>query len=312
MKYLILYIVINLTFSCKNKNEVVTIIQSDKIPQDSTNLIDTTSLSLKCIEQFHTRKTLKNYDASLLSYIKSNPNKPTPTKNVIYIQPFGNLNKEVDKIIKEEIKYLETFFQLNVKILPHISFDTIKARNFVKTRMVQEYSYYSKMKGGATNLQEQIEGNSFIENFIVNNKPSDAVAVIGITEHDLYVPSLNYIYGISNLKNGAGLVSTFRIIDYNSEIAKDNYRKAVSKQIVNIFSIPNVKDYKCVNNFHINIEELYFGEFELSPKAQEKLKYAIGYDYKKRWSELKKIWVKEGNTKMAEYYTNCLKSCQVK
>jgi archaemetzincin len=312
MNYTILALVLILVFSCNNKMEELKIIQADKMHQKSQLSIDTTTLSLKCIEQFHKRITLKDYDASLISYINSNPNKPTKTKNIIYIQPFGNINKNVDKMIKEEIKYLETFFQLKVKILPHISFDTIKNRNTVKTRMVQEYSYYSKMKGGSTNLQEQIEGNSFIENFIVHNKPKDAVAIIGITEHDLYLPSLNFIYGISNLKNGAGLVSTFRIVDYTSEVAKDNYRKAVSKQIVNIFSIPNVKDYKCVNNFHNNIEELYLGEFELSPKAQEKLKYTIGYDYKKRWAELKKIWEKEGNKKMSDYYTNCLKSCQVK
>ena len=29
-------------------------------------------------------------------------------------------------------------------------------------------------------------------------------------------------------------------------------------------------------NFHINIDELYQGKFDLSPRALEKLKYAIG------------------------------------
>jgi len=268
--------------------------------------VDTTEYSLKSIEDLHERLTLKDYDKRLTDFINSNPNKVDSTKRVVYLLPFGNMKPEVEKLIQEEVEYLKVFFQLEVKVLDRITYDSIKKTTSIQTRMVpsSDFDYYSKMKGGTPTLTEQIQATSFINGVMKQNKPKDAVAVLGITEHDIYNPKYNYLFGISELKDGVGLVSTFRLIDYGQE-TKYNLRKVVSKQIVNMFSIPNVKEFKCVMNFHNNIGELYQGKFDLSPRALEKLKYAIGFDYSKRFDDLAKFWTKEKNTEEANYYEEC-------
>jgi archaemetzincin len=276
-------------------------------PNNENNLtVDITGYSLKSIDDLHERLTLKDYDKSLTDYINSNPNKVDSTKKVVYLLPFGNMKPEVEKLIQEEVEYLKAFFQLEVKVLDRIPYDSIKKITAIQTRMVpsSDFDYYSKMKGGTPTLREQIQATSFINSVMKQNKPKDAVAVLGITEHDIYNPKYNYLFGISELKDGVGLVSTFRLIDYGQE-TKYNIRKVVSKQIVNMFSIPNVKDFKCVMNFHNNINELYNGKFDLSPRALEKLKYAIEFDYTKRFDELAKFWTKENNKTEMKYYEEC-------
>lgn len=269
--------------------------------------VDTTGYSLKSINDLHERLTLKDYDKSLIDYISSNPNKVDSIRKVIYLVPFGNMRSDVEKLMQGEIKYLEAFFQLEVKMLDRIPYDSIKKMTSIQTRMVpsSDFEYYSKMKGGTPTLREQIQASSFMDAVLKNNKPKDAIAILGITEHDIYNPKYNFLFGISGLKDGVGLVSTFRLIDYGQE-TKNNIRKVISKQIVNMFSIPNVKDFKCVLNYHNDIEELYYGKFDLSPRALEKLKYAIGFDYSKRFYDLAKFWKKEGNEEEEKYYEECL------
>ncbi|WP_028981376.1 archaemetzincin [Sporocytophaga myxococcoides] len=269
--------------------------------------IDTSDYSLNYLESLHRKRNFKRYDKSLTEFILSNPNKRDSVRKIIYLQPLGNMSDKVAGIIKEEINYLKSFFQLEVKILGNISFEEIKNRK-VETRLVSEddLGYYNKFKSSSVNLTEQINANSLIENYLKNNVPTDAVAVLGITEHDLYLPRMNFIYGSSYLKNRMGIISTYRIAE-DYEESKMNIRKVVTKQIANLFSIPNVKDYVCVLNFHNNIEQLRAGTLLISPVALAKLKYAIGFDYTQRFSDLKEFYHSEGNEAMEEYYDKSLK-----
>jgi archaemetzincin len=294
-----------LIWSCNSDKSKTTSQVSDKKVVDKLS-VDTTGFSLKSIDNLHDRLTLKDYDKSLSDFINSSPNMVDSTRKVVYLLPFGNMKPEVEKLIKSEVEYLKAFFQLDVKVLDRIAYDSIKKMTAIQTRMVpsSDFDYYSKMKGGTPILREQIQATSFIDTVMKQNKPKDAVAVLGVTEHDIYNPKFNYLFGISELKDGVGLVSTFRLIDYGQE-TKYNIRKVISKQIVNMFSIPNVKDFKCVMNFHNNIDELYLGKFDLSPRALEKLKYAIGFDYSKRFDDLAKFWAKENNKAEAKYYEEC-------
>ncbi len=259
------------------------------------------------LDVLHERINFKNHDLSLTQFIARNPLKVTPGKRIIYLLPFGNMKPEVMEILKEELVYFEAFFQLPVKILRPIGFDTIKNVNAVKTRMVpaDDYAYYAKEKGESINLREQIEANTFMEVFMQKTKPQDAYAVLGITEHDIYNPKYNYLFGVSKLEGGIGLVSTYRLIDYK-ERTKYNLRRVITKQIVNMFGIKNVKDYKCLMNFHNSKEALEQGEFKLSPIAMEKLQYCVDFDPIKRFHDLRKIWHQEQHALMESHYTKAI------
>lgn len=277
-----------------------------KIQADSTTnvALDTTGADLSSIGHLHKRINLKNQDQPLADYAKSNPNRPDSIKKVIYLLPLGDMSEDIAKLLNEETDYLKKFFQLPVKVLPRIPFNDIQKIDSVKTRMNPAPSH-GKMKGDNLNLTEQVDGNSLMEYFVIPNKPADAVVILGITDHDLYSQNYNFIYGTSSLKGGAGLISTHRL-QHNPYETLYNIRKAATKQIANAFSISNVKDYVCVMNFHNSVDELEMGVFYLSPIALEKLKINIGFDYNKRFADLRDFWKLQDNKPMVEFYSKCL------
>ena len=263
----------------------------------------------KFLDSLHTRKTVNRKDKSFKEFILKNSQDEDTTKKVIYIQPFGYINPRIKKIVEQELLYLEIFFQDSFAILPVISFDEILATEKIKTRTINETTYgkFSKNKGQITNLREQIEANSFIDNCLITNKLKNSKGIIGITEQDIYNPKYNYLFGTSRLKEKIGLVSVFRIIDYGVT-TKHNIRKVLSKQITNLMNIRNVKDYNCLMNFHNNKVELENGKFQLSPIALSKLSYKLNFDSKKRAEELMVFWKQENNNWMALYYEKILEA----
>lgn len=291
LKTIYIFTLLIISFACSNSSASNNEIEKD--PQDQIFDIDTLSLVLN-IDSLHVRRNLNTYDMSLLDYIKSNPNRPDSIRNVIYIIPFGNMKSSVEEIVKNEVEYLKAFFQLDVKVLKRIPYDSIQEIKSINTRLVpsSDFQHFSKVKGDIESFREQIEATSFMENYLIPNKPDDAIAFLGITEHDIYNPKYNYLFGASKLNDGVGVVSVFRLISYNQS-TKFNIRKVTSKQIANMFSIKNVKDYECLLNFHNSKEELESGSFYISPRALEKLKYNIGFDYNKRFKDLHNFWTND-------------------
>lgn len=310
MKNLILFLSIILLISCSEQSEKSTGSKKNEIPAKES-MASRKLPELSNIEQLFEKINFKPQDKPLETYKTRKLHQPDNMHRTIYLIPFGNMKPEVEEILKKELKYLEAFFQLPVKLLDRVPFDDIKKIEAVETRMIgsTDYEYYSKEKdlpNQNIDLHEQINAKSFIQHYLKNNKPKDAVAVLGITEHDIYAPKYNYLFGLSNTSGGLGLVSTFRLIDYK-ETTRANIRKVISKQIANMFSIPNVKDYVCLLNFHNSKEELEKGIFHISPVALEKLKYNIGFNHHKRFSDLQNFWLMEGNKEQADFYGECIR-----
>lgn len=300
---------ITLLISCSEQNKKSSEGKKNTIPVNE-KAVSLTLPELNNTENLFEKINFKPQDKPLEIYKTRKLHRPDNMHRTIYLIPFGNMKPEVEEILKKEVKYLEAFFQLPVKLLDRVPFDDIKKIEAVETRMIgaSDYDYYSKEKDlphQNIDLHEQINARSFIQHYLKHNKPEDAVAVLGITEHDIYAPKFNYLFGLSNTQGGLGLVSTFRLIDYK-ETTRDNIRKVISKQITNMFSIPNVKDYVCLLNFHNNKEELEKGIFHISPVALEKLKYNIGFNHHKRFSDLQNFWLQEGNKEQAGFYEECI------
>jgi len=293
-----------IVFSCSEQSS-----QKEKsVSTETTKTLDfdTTGYSLKKLDNLFERKTLKPRDSDLLEYLTSNPNRPDSARNVIYLLPLGHMHSGIEEIILEDTSYYKSFFQLQVKMLPRVAFDDIKKLEQVQTREVPITNSAGK-KGELESevVQEQIEAKSLIDHYIIPNKPKDAVAILGITDHDIYSNKYNFLYGSSNIQNGVGLISTHRIKSYR-EITQSNIRKVASKQIANLFSIKNVKDYNCLISFHNGISELRNGLYYISPRALEKLRTNIGFDYDTRFHELLEFWKNEENPYLVNHYYKCL------
>lgn len=238
------------------------------------------------------------------SYVSAAKNWVTDSKRVIYIQPFGNMRPQVEELINQDSSYLQTFFQLKVVVLPRLSYSSFDTLD-IKTRIISDADFQraKSMKGEIEDFHDQIQARSFMNEYLLKNKPDDAIAFLGVTEHDIYNPNYKFLFGSSNRNKGIGVVSLFRLIDYR-ENTRNNMRKVISKQITNMFSIKNVNDYKCLLNFHTSKRALEKGEFKISPHALEKLQYNIGFSHSKRFKQLDTLW-REENSRLAHYYQSC-------
>lgn len=270
--------------------------------------LDTTGAGLLAIEHLHEKINLKNKDKSLVEYANSDPNRPTGDQRVIYIMPLGYMSTEVEDALRMEEKYLEIFFQLEVEIMNRIPFDDLTNEQVV-TRSRSEYIYGGKYDKEEipVNVSEQIETNSLLDHYVVPNMPEDAVAVLAVTDHDIYSPKYNFLFGSSRSAKHAGVISTHRLRE-DPRHEKYNIRKVMSKQIANLFSISNVKDYVCLMKFANSVYELQEKPMYLSPRVLEKLKVSIGFDHDKRFMQLRNFWFEEGNVEMTDYYDACLES----
>lgn len=288
--------------------------QESTTTQEQEAPIDLTGIDLSCLDTLHEKTTFKTYDRTLADYINSNPNRPTETRNVIYLLPLGDMSPAMDSLLQKEVLYLKTFFQMEVRIMDRVPFNDLAKIDSVITRQDPNYNSYggkSEYDIPTENIREQIDVSSLIKHFVKPNMPEDGIVILGITDHDIYSPKYNWLYGSSNIKEGTACISTHRLKE-DEYYLKMNIRKAISKQLTNAFSIKNVKDYHCLLTFHNNIQELEAGVLYLSPRALEKLTIAIGFDHATRFEALRKFWIIEEDSLndtngMSAYYSECLR-----
>jgi archaemetzincin len=125
-----------------------------------------------------------------LKIFKKKKIKPEPGKNTIYLQPIGQFDELQKKEIALTKEYLKIYFQLETKILPTLP-NSIFPKNVKRI-----------FKDG----QEQILASYVLDSILIKQKPQDAVALMGITERDLFPrPEWNYVFGLASYENGVGV-----------------------------------------------------------------------------------------------------------
>ncbi|SHL46233.1 hypothetical protein SAMN05444267_101849 [Chryseobacterium polytrichastri] len=126
--------------------------------------------------------------------------KPEAGKNSIYLQPIGTFGDLQKKEIQLTQEYLKIYFQLETKILPALS-------NDIFPKSVRRI-----FKDG----QEQILAGYVLDSILIKRKPKDAVALMGITERDLFPkPEWNYVFGLASYQDGVAVTSMYRFANGN-------------------------------------------------------------------------------------------------
>jgi archaemetzincin len=102
-------------------------------------------------------------------YRGSNPNRPTKNRTTIYVQPIGEFGPARKKLIGETAELLSRFYDVPTKVLEPLGLDVIAS----KARRIE---------GG----EEQILTTYVLDKVLKPKRPSDAVAVLGLTASDLW------------------------------------------------------------------------------------------------------------------------------
>lgn len=214
---------------------------------------------------------------------KLNKIKPEPGKNTIYLQPIGAFSELQKKEIELTKEYLSTYFQLETKVLPALS-NTVfpkKARRIFKED------------------QEQILAGYVLDSILIKRKPKDAVAVMGITEKDLFPrPEWNYVFGQASYIDAVGVTSIYRFS--NGDLSESNFNESLerlikisSHEIGHMFGISHCLNANCVMNGTNSLTETDFHFARACSLCQQKLNASIPYDHKKRLADLKHFFEKQ-------------------
>jgi archaemetzincin len=231
-------------------------------------------------------------------FIKTKHVVPSKEENIIYLQPIGTFNSLQVKQIELVRQYLQIFFQLETKVLKDVSNDIIPNN----ARRIGDVG------------QEQFLAGYILTDVLKKEKPDKGVALMAITEKDLYPkPEWNYVFGLASYRDKIAVSSMYRMqkeADFN--LSLDRLLKICSHEIGHMFGLHHCIEANCVMNGTNSMVETDRHSLRLCSLCQRKLNSGLKYDNKKRLLELEKYFKENKLKEGLELMEKDLKSIQQK
>lgn len=104
--------------------------------------------------------------------------------------------------------------------------------------------------------------SSILLHRLLEELPDKSSKIFGITQIDLYIPILTFVFGVAQLRGCAGVVSTYRLrnqlygLPANEALLEERLGKVVVHELGHIFGLYHCSDYQCVMKSSTYVEEL--------------------------------------------------------
>jgi archaemetzincin len=264
-------------FSKQESNLAVNVPPSVETPENLAK-------SMKAVERFFQPMskpmpnewlaTFKEDGQTFEEYINENPTLPTAERKTLYIQPIGRFDKTQLETIKLAAEYMQAFFNLPVKLLPE--------KTFAKTLPFKSYrtNKYTKNK--------QIRTGYVLEEILQPALPTDAAALIGFTDEDLYPnESFNYVFGQASFEKRVGIWSLSRLAENaRGEQFLTRTLKIAVHETGHMFSIAHCTKYECVMSGTNHLTETDKRPIDACPECMAKICWMTGYQPEIRYENL--------------------------
>jgi archaemetzincin len=92
--------------------------------------------------------------------------------------------------------------------------------------------------------------------------PPDAEKLVAITEHDLFIPVLTFVFGHAQLRGRVALVSTARLgqefygLEPNREVSLERVRKETLHELGHTFGLVHCADRACVMALATHVQQI--------------------------------------------------------
>ena len=221
---------------------------------------------------------------------------PSKEENIIYLKPIGKFDSVQLKQIELVRQYLQIFFQLETKVLENVSNDIIPNH----ARRIGDVG------------QEQFLAGYILNNVLKEEKPHKGIALMAITEKDLYPkPEWNFVFGLASYRDKIAVSSIHRMqeeADFN--LCLERLLKICSHEIGHMFGLHHCINANCVMNGTNSMWETDNHFIRLCSLCQRKLNSGFKYDNKKRLTELEKYFKENNLAEGIELMKKDLKSIQ--
>lgn len=107
--------------------------------------------------------------------------------------------------------------------------------------------------------------------------PEDGEKIVGITDVDIFIPILTFLFGEAQLGGKGALVSTYRLANDFYGLPADNkllYQRAMKEvlhELGHTFGLIHCPDYECVMNSSTYVENIDLKKNHFCPVCQQKL-----------------------------------------
>jgi archaemetzincin len=97
---------------------------------------------------------------------------------------------------------------------------------------------------------------------LIDNIPNDAFKMLGVTDLDLYVPVLTFVFGEAQLDGPCAVVSFHRLANQfyglprNDKVLQERLEKEVIHELGHTFGLVHCADYECVMHTSTYAEEI--------------------------------------------------------
>jgi archaemetzincin len=230
----------------------------------------------------------------------SQPNRPTPARHIIYLQPIGDFSGASPAVEKLR-EFAAAFFSMEVKALAPVSRNA--AANFTTRRNPH-----------IDNLQI-LTGD--VLSFFKPRVPSDAFCLLVITMEDLYPePSWNFVFGQASLRERVGVYSFARYDPafYGKSGASEREKvvlrrscKVLAHETAHMFGLAHCIYFNCLMNGSNHLVESDRRPLHLCPVCLRKLQWSIGFNVLARYAALEQANRAAGFIDEAQWLTQRIK-----
>ncbi len=236
---------------------------------------------------------------------RSKPNRPTPQRNVIYLQPLGRFTTGEAPPIGKLEEFAAAFFQMKVKLLPEI-----------EVRSGQSTTRTNRL----THNRQVLTGD--ILDWLRARLPQDAFCILGVTMEDLYPSdSWNFVFGEASLRERVGVYSFARYDPaFYGQKRPSDYQvlrlqrscKVLAHETAHMFGLAHCIYFHCLMNGSNHLQESDKRPLRLCPVCLRKLQWSIGFDVQKRYSDLAEFYTQARFESEAKWVTNRLEKLAAK
>jgi archaemetzincin len=228
-------------------------------------------------------------------FISGNYYNPDSMRQVIYLQPFWQLNEDATSSLDLLAEFTQCYFAMPVRLLPPV---------------FQPKSRFAPRQNPFSSLKFQVHTDSILV-YLRNHLPDDAFCILGITNNDLYPdPAWNYVFGCASWSDRVGVFSLARLGPVsNGEVKKNGEKnllllrscKILSHEAGHLFGMEHCIFYHCTMNGSNNLQETDAQPVHLCPVCLRKLHHVLGFDVNDRYGKLHTFYSRNGLEEQAQW-----------
>lgn len=226
---------------------------------------------------------------SLSDYINNNPVKADDVRNVIYIKPIGFFDTTKYNVLDMAAQFLSAVYHKKVSVLPPIMPDSFPLSAFRK---------------GQAPYGPQLHTQFVMKKYLRPTLPRDAVVYIALTTIDLYPKDeWNFVFGQSMLKGRVGVWSVRRLCnEANDTLCLRRTLKIAAHEVGHLFSIKHCKNFHCIMNGSLSLDESDAKPVHFCPECLQKLCWNNGQSLQDHFFRMKKFWEMLGDERTVKFY----------